>query len=219
MTVTSYDLFELMTDRPARGVPWVKRRALTVVVCAAIIKVQRRGTAMVTIIDGIFWGVLLIVVGVWFLVRNALPVHIPIVRVIIAVVLIYAGIRVLVLRPVIRDSNTMVFSESSLVYSPSHGRDYNVIFSSGTVDLSGVSLASGSVRTEVNVVFGNGTLRINPAQPVRVKMSSVFGTAEDPNGRSVAFGDTVYTTPSYKDGSPALEVNATAVFGRLRIQP
>ena len=174
---------------------------------------------MATIIDGIFWGVLLIVVGVWFLVRNSLPVHIPIVRVIIAVVLIYAGIRVLVLRPVIRDSNTIVFSESSLTYSPAHGRDYNIIFSSGSVDLSDVTLAEGSVKTEVNVVFGNGTLRINQSQPVRVSMSSAFGTVESPNGRSVAFGDAEYTTPSYKDGAPALQIHATAVFGKLTIAP
>jgi hypothetical protein len=174
---------------------------------------------MVTIIDGIFWGVLLIVVGVWFLLRHTLPVHIPVARLIIAVILIYVGVRVLVVRPVIKDGNTMVFSESSLTYTPAHGRDYNVIFSSGTVDLSAVPLTSGSVSTEVNVVFGNGTLRIDPSQPVRVSMSSAFGTVDSPNGRSVAFGDSEYTTPSYKDGEPALQIRATAVFGRLRIQP
>ncbi|HYW81970.1 MAG TPA: hypothetical protein VFB30_01865, partial [Spirochaetia bacterium] len=76
-----------------------------------------------------------------------------------------------------------------------------------------------TVRTEVNVVFGSGTLRLNPAMPVRVNMSSAFGTVEAPGGRSIAFGDMVYTSPSYKDGAPALEVHATAVFGRLTILP
>ena len=113
----------------------------------------------------------------------------------------------------------MVFSESSLQWSPSHGRDYNVIFSSGTVDLRGVELAGNTVRTEVNVVFGSGTIRLNPAMPVRVNMSSAFGTVEAPEGRSIAFGDTVYTSPSYKDGAPSLEIHATAVFGRLTILP
>jgi len=174
---------------------------------------------MVSLVDGIFWGVLLIVVGVWFLVRRYIPFHIPLFRVIIAVILVYIGIRVLVHGPVFHDRNTMVFSESSLQWSPSHGRDYNVLFSSGTVDLSGVELSGGTVRTEVNVVFGSGTLRLNPAMPVRVNMSSAFGTVEAPGGRSIAFGDSVYTTPAYKDGAPALEVHATAVFGRLQILP
>ncbi len=176
---------------------------------------------MVSLIDGVFWGVLLIVVGVWFLVRRFIPFQIPLFRVIIAVIFVYIGIRVLVRGPMpaLHDRNTMVFSESSLQWSPSHGRDYNVIFSSGNVDLSGVQLAGSNIRTEVNVVFGSGTLRLNPAMPVRVNMSSAFGTVEAPGGRSIAFGDTVYTTPSYKDGAPALEVHATAVFGRLTILP
>jgi hypothetical protein len=69
------------------------------------------------------------------------------------------------------------------------------------------------------VIFGSGVLRLNPAVPVHVSMSSAFGSVQAPNGRSVAFGDSDYATPSYKAGSPALEIKATAVFGRLVIQP
>jgi hypothetical protein len=174
---------------------------------------------MVSLVDGIFWGVLLIALGVWFLVRRYIPVHIPVIRIIVAVLLVYVCIRVLVHGPFVHDRNTMVFDRSTVQFSPDHGRDYNVIFSTVTVDLSEVALSGAPVRTEVNVVFGNATLRLNSAMPVRVTMSSAFGTVEAPNGRSVAFGDTVYTTASYKDGAPALEVHATAVFGRLVIAP
>ena len=174
---------------------------------------------IVPLIDGIFWGVLLIAVGAWFIVRRYVPVNIPVFRVIIAVIFVYIGIRVLVRGPTIQEKNTVVFSESTMSYSPDNGRDYNVVFSSGTIDLSDVALSGTSVRTQVNVVFGTGTLRINPSMPVRVSMSSAFGPVEAPNGRSVAFGDTTYTTPAYKDGAPALEIRATAVFGRLTIQP
>ena len=87
------------------------------------------------------------------------------------------------------------------------------------MDLSEVAVSGAGVRAEVNVIFGNGTLRIDPKMPVRVDMSSAFGTVEAPGGRSVAFGETVYTTPSYAAGSPCLEVHATAVFGRLTIVP
>jgi hypothetical protein len=113
----------------------------------------------------------------------------------------------------------MVFSESTLPYTPGEGRDYNVIFSRGTVDLASVTVSGTTVHARVNVIFGNGTLRINPQAPVRVRMTSAFGSVDSPNGTSVAFGDTVYTSPSYRDGAPALDVNATAVFGRLAIVP
>ena len=172
---------------------------------------------MVSIVDGIFWGVLLIAVGAWFIVRRWVPVHIPVIRIIIAVLFVYVGVRFLVRGPQSTDRNTAVFSESTMSYSPDRSREYNLIFSSGAVDLSKAIPSGATIHAEVNVVFGSGTLRVNPALPVRVNMTSAFGTVESPNGRSVAFGDMVYATPSYREGAPALEIHATAVFGRLII--
>jgi len=174
---------------------------------------------MVTIFDGVFWGVVLIAIGVWFLLRRLVPVNIPVFRIIVAVIFVYVGIRVLIQGPVIRDRNTMVFGETTLPWSPEGGRDYNLIFSSGTVDLTEAVPAQREERAEVNVVFGSGTLRVDTRQPVRVSMSSAFGAIVAPGGRSVAFGEDDYRSPSYREGEPALEVRATAVFGKLVIQP
>jgi hypothetical protein len=174
---------------------------------------------MVSIVDGIFWGSVLILVGVWFIVRRTVPVHIPVIRIIVAVLFVYAGVRILAHGPVSTDRNTAVFSESTMSYSPDRGREYNLIFSSGAVDLSSAAPSGTSIRAEVNVIFANAILRINQSLPVRVNMSSAFGTVESPTGSSIAFGDMVYATPSYREGAPALEIHATAVFGRLKIQP
>jgi predicted membrane protein len=174
---------------------------------------------MVTIFDGVFWGVVLIALGVWFLLRRYVPVHIPVFRILVAVVFVYIGIRVLIQGPVIRDRNTMVFSESTMPYSPENGRDYNVIFSTGTVDLTGATVGSAGVRAQVNVVFGSGVLKVDPRVPLRVSMSAAFGSIDAPNERSVSFGDADYRSPSYKEGAPALEIRATAVFGKLVIEP
>jgi predicted membrane protein len=174
---------------------------------------------MVSIFDGVFWGVVLIAVGVWFLVRRYVPVNIPVFRIIIAVIFVYIGIRVLIQGPAIRDRNTVVFTESTLPYTPASGHDYNVIFGSGTVDLTTAVVGQTGNHAQVNVIFGTGVLRLNPSLPIHVSMSSAFGTVEAPNGRSVAFGDSDYNTPSYKPGSPALDIKATAVFGRLVIEP
>lgn len=172
---------------------------------------------MPSLVDGIFWGTLLIVLGVWFILRRAVPVHIPVIRIIVAVLFVYAGVRILVAGPVTPEGNTAVFSDSVMRYSPDHGREYTLIFSRGTIDLSQARPTSGPLHAEVNVIFGSGRLRIDASQPVRVAMSSAFGTVDSPAGRSVAFGDMVYSTPSYREGSPALEIHATAVFGRLSI--
>ncbi len=145
--------------------------------------------------------------------------HIPVIRIVIAVLFVYAGVRILARGPLSADGNTAVFSESTMSYSPDRGREYNLVFSSGAIDLSSAAPVSASIRARVNVIFGSGTLRIDPSVPVRVHMTSAFGLVESPHGKSVAFGDMVYTTQSYRKGAPALDIRATAVFGRLTILP
>ena len=172
---------------------------------------------MPSLIDGIFWGVLLIAVGVWFILRRMLPFHLPIVRLIIAVLFVYVGIRVLVRGPLADRGPVAAFSASHQRYTAGWDRDYNVIFGSGDVDLSTATPGPATIVTRVNVVFGSGVLRINPALPVRIDMSAAFGSIIAPDGRSVSFGDTVYTSAAYRDGEPALVVHAAAVFGRLAI--
>ncbi len=170
---------------------------------------------MPALIDGIFWGVLLIAVGAWFILRRFVPVHIPVIRLVIAVLFIYVGIRVLVRGPF--ENHSAIFSETHQKYAAGWDRDYNIIFGRGDIDLTGVTVSGTAIRTRVNVVFGTGVLRVNPSLPLRIDMSSAFGTVEAPDGRSVAFGDSVYTSPAYRDGAPALMVHATSVFGRLVI--
>ena len=166
--------------------------------------------------DGIFWGIILIAVGVWFILRRYIPFQIPVFRLIIAVLFVYLGIRVLARGPLSGHPEPSFTSHQR--YAAGWDRDYNVIFSSGDVDLSNVTVGASSVQTQVNVIFGSGVLHINPALPVRIDMSAAFGSVEAPDGRSVSFGDTMYTSASYRDGAPALVVRASAVFGRLVVQ-
>src|SRR5271157_1913287 len=112
---------------------------------------------MVSLVDGVFWGALLIILGVWFIVRRAVPVHIPVIRIVVAVLFVYAGVRILARGPVSMDRNTAVFSESSMRYSPDRGREYNLVFSNGAVDLSAAVPGNANIRAQVNVIFASGT--------------------------------------------------------------
>lgn len=74
---------------------------------------------MPALIDGIFWGVLLIAVGAWFILRRFVPVHIPVIRLVIAVLFIYVGIRVLVRGPF--ENHSAIFSETHQKYAAGSG--------------------------------------------------------------------------------------------------
>jgi hypothetical protein len=169
--------------------------------------------------DGIFWGVVLIALGAWLLVRRFVPVHIPVVRVLAGVLLVYVGIRVLAWGPSLRGGTTAAFSRTTIVAgSADRDREYNVIFASGEVDLRSLAASDTGTDAQVNVIFGSAVLRLDPAAPVRVYMSAAFGSVRGPDGRTVSFGDSVYQSPAWKAGVPGIDVRAAAVFGQLRIE-
>lgn len=172
---------------------------------------------MVSLIDAVFWGVVLIVAGVLLIVRKYVPFNLPVGRIIVALVLVYLGIRIIVGGPTVRDGNTVVFgSGTTLVADAAGSRDYSIIFGSGDYDFT--TMSPDDVTREVNVIFGSGTLRIDPEAPVQIRMSSAFGSVRDPDGSSLSFGDRTWASPAYREGSPAVRIKAAAVFGSLAIR-
>jgi hypothetical protein len=172
---------------------------------------------MGSIVDAVFWGVLLIVAGTLLIVRKYVPFNLPVGRIMVALIFVYLGVRIIVGGTALRDENTVVFgSRTTLAGDAGGSRDYNVIFGSGDIDFR--ELPAGDATREVNVIFGSGTLRVNPDTPVQIRMSSVFGSVRGPDGQTVSFGDRTWTSASYREGVPALRVKAAAVFGSLAIR-
>jgi hypothetical protein len=172
---------------------------------------------MVSLIDAVFWGVLLIVLGALLILKKYVPFNLPVVRIIVALVFVYIGVRIIVRGPTVRDENTVVFGSRTTLAGETRGsRDYNVIFGSGDIDFT--TMAPDDATREVNVIFGSGTLRVNPEAPVKISMSSVFGSVRSPDGSTVSFGDRTWTSAAYREGSPALRIKAAAVFGSLSIR-
>ena len=63
------------------------------------------------------------------------------------------------------------------------------------------------------MIFAEGNIFLNPDIPTRVKISSAFGGAVAPDGGNIAFGEYIYKNAKYKEGVPALLVDAHVVFG------
>jgi hypothetical protein len=172
---------------------------------------------MVSIFDAVFWGALLIVLGALLILKKYVPFNLPVGRIIIALVFVYLGVRIILHGPSVREANTVVFGgRTTLAGDTRGGRDYNVIFSSGDVDFR--TMPADDVTREVNVIFGSGTLLLDPATPAKVTLSAVFGSVRAPDGSTVSFGERTWTSASYREGSPALRVKAAAVFGSLSLR-
>ena len=59
---------------------------------------------------------------------------------------------------------------------------------------------------------------INPNIPMKIRVSSAFGGGQMPDGRTVAFGERVYRSPSYRDSIPCVNVRANVAFGGIEIR-
>ena len=168
--------------------------------------------------SGTFWGVIIILFGISILLREVFHVHIPFMKIIFGLFLIYLGVRVIAGgRWKDRANNTAVFSESEMHYDPHHD-DYDIVFGSGTIDLFKMDMPVQKRKIEVSVVFGNGTVIINDSIPMKIEMNSVFGASILEDKRINALGKTYNTTSAYREGQPYVLLETNVVFGKLTIE-
>ena len=163
--------------------------------------------------SAVFWGLLLILIGGLLILRTAFNLHVPILRTVIGVVLIYFGISFLVGAPYthLREDNRVAFEQRTVVATPAID-DYTIIFSQGTVDLT--QLETG--RYEVSTIFSSGTIVLDKETPAEVRVSAAFASTDLPQGRKVVLGETTFTTGP-EDAADRLVIDANVVFGSLRV--
>ncbi len=154
------------------------------------------------IFSNFFWGILLILLGLSVFLKG-FNIHLPLVRVFIAVIIIMLGIKLLFgLRTHKYNNPTHYSKESSIIYSSSRN-EYNIIFSSAIIDLT--DLPADAKDIEISVVFGSGTVILPDSIAFHINPTSVFGSTVLPRKVPVVQG-----TP--------VEIESTVVFGRMEYQ-
>ncbi len=167
--------------------------------------------------SGMFWGVLLILLGISIILKILFNITIPVFRIAFALLLIYLGVKILTGGFGIgRKKNTVLFNDSKIEYTESSD-EYNVLFGKGVVNLSTVSLEKKTVEVKVNTVFAEGTIKINPALPTKILVNSAFAGARMPDGNVISFGNYTYKTKSFKENENYLKIETNVVFGSLKV--
>jgi len=169
---------------------------------------------------GLFWGIILIVIGVSIILRIAFDISIF--RIVIAVVLILIGIRMLIDKPVMQhegSENHVIFGEKNNSDNPVDGTEYNTIFGKTVYDFSNMRpLEQPRTKIKFNTVFGSNNIILPPNLPVKIKADAVFATASMPNGNTVAFGSTNFEANTENSDSAVLVIEANVVFGESVIR-
>lgn len=171
---------------------------------------------------GLFWGLILIIIGVSLLIKVIFNINFPIFRIVIAFIFIYIGIKILV-GPSIKlfhtqtDKNGVIFGETSQS-SIQNNQEYNAIFGKLVFDLKNIELNSDTnYNIKINTVFGSCELILPENVNINIESNAVFGLASMPNGNSTSFGNI-----DYKKYSPefhtTLFIKADVVFGSFIVK-
>lgn len=167
--------------------------------------------------SGLFWGLVIVLAGLAIILNVVFNVRIPFFRILAGLVLIYIGLSLVIgMRVRVRTEKTTVFDDRTMEVTKAG--EYNVIFSRGVIDLTGIALKPGRNKVHASVVFGSGTLVVDPAVPTKLHVSAAFAGARMPDGNTISFGDYNWKSDSLSDTIPYLDIEATAVFGGLDIR-
>lgn len=167
--------------------------------------------------SGLFWGVMLVLLGGSMILKAVFNLDIPVFRIVFALVIIYFGVKLLVGRQAMKsDGSYSMFKQSNISINESGG-EHTVIFGQSDIDLTNIDVSQNSKRVNVDVIFGSGHILIDPEIPVKLKISTVFADCKLPNRDINFFGDSSFETPSYIEGENYLFLKVDVVFGNAVI--
>jgi len=164
---------------------------------------------------GMFMGVVFLVVGVILLLNSLFNFNINIFKLILGIIIVLFGVFVLFNGFGFEDSRNIIFREGVIRVSKAQG-EYNIIFASGSVDLSKVKVDDNVRKIKINTIFADGKVILNPDVPTVIKASSAFGELELPDKSSAIFSSKEYKIGEVSINKGYLEIEADAVFAKLR---
>jgi predicted membrane protein len=169
----------------------------------------------------LFWGLLLVVLGLSLIFRIVFNIDFPLFKIFIAFLLIFFGLKMLFGSfhgPAIETKeNEILFGEKHFS-NPYNNRDYSVVFGKGVYDFRDYDLKGEKQFIKISTVFGASVVKLNKDMPVKIRVESAFAGADLPNGNSAAFGSTTYTSPDFDSEKPYLEIKLEVVFGGCEVR-
>lgn len=170
------------------------------------------------LLSGLFWGVIVVLIGLSIIINATTGLKIPLFRIILGLLVLYLGCTILFGATFRGKGKRTTAFDSRQVKVTELDREYNVLFGRSVVDLTGTELKPGPNRVEVNTVFGAGVIRLDSKTPARVKVSAAFAGARLPDGSSISFGEHTWRSANWNEDSTRLEVEASAVFSGLEVE-
>jgi predicted membrane protein len=166
------------------------------------------------IFSSLFWGVLIILIGVSIILNSVFNINIPVFKIFFAICFIYIGISIIVGSTIRHgDNKSTIFAESKMIKPQTD--EYNTIFGKSELDLREMKIGD---KIKIATIFGDTRIYISSQKPYRINGSSAFGELKTPANHTVNFGSLDYQSDSYKDEKLSIIIEASVVFGNIEIK-
>lgn len=165
---------------------------------------------------GVFWGVVITLIGIGILVNVVFKVNLPIFKILIGLFFIYLGLQIIFGWRCCGGNwgskSDVVFHQQTISNVAGNG-EYNAVFGKVNVDLRNLQLTEKVTRLEVNAVFGGAEIWLRPNMPFKINADAAFGGVQMPANSAGGFGSTTYTSPNFDESQNYLLLKVAAVFG------
>jgi hypothetical protein len=170
---------------------------------------------------GIFWGIVLVVIGLSIIAKVAF--NISFIRIAVGALLILLGLKILLARNSFSmnpDNGTnFIFTDKSIDVAQHPEPQYNVLFSNIKLDFAGIdSTMAGDNEYTINGLFCNIEVYVNEKQPVTIRSNTLFGYTRLPDNNSVVFGTMNYSTKEVQHKKNKLNLVSNILFAQLTYQ-
>jgi hypothetical protein len=172
---------------------------------------------------GLFWGILVVLIGVAIIVNVVFGMHLPIFQVALGLCIIALGLRILLggwwtWPKVHAPEEEVVLHQRTVTGLPAGGGKYTAVFGKLVLDLRGLQLQEARTHLQVDAVFSSVEIWVSPDLPLKVAGNAAFGAVELPANSAEGFGETTYASPAFRPDAKHLEITANAVFAGIEVK-
>lgn len=171
--------------------------------------------------SGLFWGILLIVVGLIIIVKMIFKIDIPVGRILFSFFFIYLGISILIGGFGHKSQKRIMFDEQEIDVCDykinDDDNEYSVVFGKGNINLANIDI-NETTKIGINVTMGEAVVLIDSDMPIKIRASAAFGSVRLPDGNEVNFGHEIFTTPSYDREKDCIKIKVNVAFGAIKFK-
>jgi hypothetical protein len=106
---------------------------------------------------------------------------------------------------------SVIFSSRDIIAGGFESK-FDIVFSSGNIDLSRVQIPLYDRSIKIDMVFSSGRIKINENIPMVISVKSLFSSVQLPDRNGISFGGYDYVTRSFREGQPALHIRIDSIF-------